>query len=87
MGGVPAFWVARDPLISLFRRRCRHWSCRLGNLGLLLGRALKDQVSEFALLYIFLAGGGEGGRRTTLTVCLQAPHRGHVPSRWLRYEP
>ena len=60
MGGVPAFWVARDPLINLFHRRCHRWSCRLGSLGLLLGRALKDQVSEFALLYTFLAGGGEG---------------------------
>jgi hypothetical protein len=60
MGGVPAFWVARDPLISLFRRRCRRWSCRLGSLGLLPGRALKNQVSDFAFLFMVLAG-GDGG--------------------------
>jgi hypothetical protein len=59
MLGVPAFWVARDPLISLFRRRCRRWSCRLGNLGLLLGRAFKNHVSNFAFLYVL--AGGDGG--------------------------
>jgi hypothetical protein len=87
MGGVPAFWVARDPLISLFRRRYRHWSCHLRNLGLLLGRAFKYQVSNFAFLYMFWRDVMGDGRRTALTVCLQAPHRGHVPSHWLRYEP
>jgi hypothetical protein len=73
MVAVPAFWVARALLIALFRRRCRRWSCRLGNLGLLLGRAFENQVSKFAFLKMVLArgdggmgvetGGGSGGQR------------------------
>ncbi len=58
MLGVPAFWVARDPLISLFHRRCRRWNCRLGNLGLLLGRAFNSQIRNCVILFMVLPSDG-----------------------------
>ena len=68
--GVLAFWGARALLIDLFLPRYRRWRCRLGNLGLLLGRGFENQVSEVFLFYMVLArdegeeadnGRGDGG--------------------------